>query len=303
MKKGKAPSLSWYPDKALTDTRRLSWHANGIYRTLLDTIWVQFQNEDCSIPDDDQFIAGEIGATLEDWMRARPEIMNPHRPLLIQENGRLYNNGLMKSKIKRDAFRKKQRENGRRGGRPKLPENEENKPKPFFDESQNEAKKSLPIPISIPTPGNNKEDIYLKSQKLSAEDLIAEGVDRKHAVDWLEVRRVKKAPLTQTAWDALKEQAKEAKLSTAEAVKMCAEKGWQGFRAAWLKTENKTFGGVQIPEAKPEDSQCGIPGCTKMWTRRLGRAARCHEHSEEGFVSDPAVDMVSQIAKNFGKGG
>lgn len=96
----KAPALQWYPGKALADTRRLSWKANGIYRTLLDTIWMQYQNEDCSIPDDDKFIAAEIGASLDDWLEARKEIMWEHRPLLISHGKRLFNNGLYKEKAK-----------------------------------------------------------------------------------------------------------------------------------------------------------------------------------------------------------
>lgn len=155
MTSGKSPSFSWYPDKWIADTRRLSILAKGVYHEFLMVAWLQFQNDDCAVPDDDDFIAGEIGVSIDDWKRARVEIMNPHRPLLIAKNGRLLNNGLLKSKLKRDAFRKKQSQNGRSGGRPKGSKNKENKPRPFFEESQTKAKKSLPIPIPISIPDNN----------------------------------------------------------------------------------------------------------------------------------------------------
>lgn len=155
MSYGKAPSLSWYPDKWIADTRRLSILAKGIYHEFLMVAWMQFQNDDCAMPDDDEFIAGEIGVTVEDWRKARVEIMNPHRPLLTLRDGRLFNNGLMKSKVKRDAFREKQRENGMNGGRPKGSKNKDKKPKPFLEESQTKAKKSLPIPIPFSIPEVN----------------------------------------------------------------------------------------------------------------------------------------------------
>lgn len=152
---GKAPSIPWYPDKWLVDTKRLSDPAKGIYIDLLMVIWMQFQDEQCSIPDNDEFIAGEIGRSVEAWKSARVEIMNPFRPLLIVRDGRLFNNGLTKSLLKRDAFRSKQSENGALGGRPKGSKKKDKKPKPFFDESQTKAKKSLPIPIPFSITENN----------------------------------------------------------------------------------------------------------------------------------------------------
>jgi hypothetical protein len=66
-------------------------------------------------------------------------------------------------------------------------------------------------------------------------DLEAEGIDRQVARDWLEVRRAKKAPLTVTAWQAVKREAAVAGLTPAKAVAIAAERGWQGFKASWLK--------------------------------------------------------------------
>ncbi|WYX51221.1 hypothetical protein WJ977_00560 [Achromobacter xylosoxidans] len=65
-------------------------------------------------------------------------------------------------------------------------------------------------------------------------DLVAVGVDRQHAQDWLKVRKDKKAPLTLTAWDLVVEEAEKAGLSVAEAVRISAENSWAGFRASWM---------------------------------------------------------------------
>lgn len=100
----KAPSIQWYPDKWLADTRRLSWKAKGIYIDLLNVIWMQFQ-ETCSIPDDADLISAELGCSKEDWLNARSEIMLMHRPLLEEKNQKLTSFGLKKEREKQKKFR------------------------------------------------------------------------------------------------------------------------------------------------------------------------------------------------------
>lgn len=75
---------------------------------------------------------------------------------------------------------------------------------------------------------------------LTVKDLVAEGVDEKHAADWLKVRREKKAPLTLTAWEGVKREAHIAGMSPAQAVQTSAENSWQGFKASWLEKTART---------------------------------------------------------------
>ena len=145
----KAPSLQWYPDKWLADTRRLSWKAKGLYFELLNVIWMQFQ-QSCSIPDDEQFISKELGCSIEEWQEARAEIMIEHRPLMELKSNRLFSNGLLKEYAKQQLRREHLAENGRKGGRPKSKRLFSEKP----NESRTKAEKSLPSPSpsSSPTP-------------------------------------------------------------------------------------------------------------------------------------------------------
>jgi len=53
--------------------------------------------------------------------------------------------------------------------------------------------------------------------------------------DWLRVRG--KNPLTETAWSGMTNEASKAGISPAEAVRICAERGWRGFRADWLERD------------------------------------------------------------------
>ena len=83
---------------------------------------------------------------------------------------------------------------------------------------------------------------------IGVDELVSDGVQRQHAEDWLEVRRVKRAPLTTTAWDAVKAEASKACISTDEAVRIAAASSWQTFKAAWHE------GGVSKQVRTPRES-------------------------------------------------
>ena len=51
--------------------------------------------------------------------------------------------------------------------------------------------------------------------------------------DFLEIRKAKKLPLTQTAVDGLQREADKAGISLDAAVQACCEFGWAGFNAGW----------------------------------------------------------------------
>jgi len=143
----KPPAFQWYPDKWLTDTRRLPWAVKGLYKELLDVIWLQFQDT-CSIPDQADFIAAELGCTIEEWEMARDFIMLSHRPLMIKKSGCLFSKGLWKEHEKQRKRRKTCSDNGKLGGRPRGPVKQRlNSEKP-----NGKAKKSSPSPSPIPSP-------------------------------------------------------------------------------------------------------------------------------------------------------
>ena len=100
-------------------------------------IWIQNQ-EVCSIPNDDDFIAGELGCQKAEWIAAKAEILNEHRPLLtILETNRLFSRGLWKEAVKQRERREQLRQNGMQGGRPK-------NQKVISDKPENNQKQSLP---------------------------------------------------------------------------------------------------------------------------------------------------------------
>lgn len=74
-----------------------------------------------------------------------------------------------------------------------------------------------------------------KAKKLEKPD----DVDPQIWEDWLQLRKSKKAPVTQTALDGIRREAAKARLSLEKALETCCSNGWQGFKADWVT------GGVQ----------------------------------------------------------
>lgn len=65
-------------------------------------------------------------------------------------------------------------------------------------------------------------------------DDLFDGVDSQIAKDFKAIRRAKKAPVTKTAMDGIRREAVKAGLSLESALAMCCERGWSGFKAAWV---------------------------------------------------------------------
>ena len=116
------------------------------------------------------------------------------------------------------------------------------------------------------------------------------GVDEQLAADWLTVRRQKRAPLTQTALDGLVREAMTAGIPVARAVRICVERGWVGFKAAWAWQDDvpqqpqgrvfdqagnpqggidqvgmpATFGGTPLPAGRTSKMSQGLAALEEM---------------------------------------
>jgi uncharacterized protein YdaU (DUF1376 family) len=124
------------------------------------------------------------------------------------------------------------REVGKLGGRPKANENRigsEKKP------TENPNHK----PLTINKEPVNKEPVVVsKATPLLKPQDVEETVWR----DYLKIRNAKKSPLTETALKGLLREAEKAGKSLNQALVICVENGWIGFKADWasLKTVEDT---------------------------------------------------------------
>ena len=112
------------------------------------------------------------------------------------------------------SFLDKQRANGSKGGRPK-------KPTAIPTLTQTEPKKTL----------NNNHKPITNKQKINTPD----GVPVSLWSDFLVLRKAKNLPMTETALNGIKREADKANLTMVQAITICCERGWGGFKADWLK--------------------------------------------------------------------
>lgn len=100
---------------------------------------------------------------------------------------------------------------------------------------------------------NNQEVIKKTRQKKVVEkpDEVTEQVWD----DFCEIRKEKKAPLTKTALDLIKAEAEKAGIGLNEALSISCSRGWQSFKAEWMRgsqTRNDGFGAPSIEQPRPK---------------------------------------------------
>ena len=64
--------------------------------------------------------------------------------------------------------------------------------------------------------------------------LVSIGVDSSIASDWLQSRKTLKAAVTLTAIDGIAREAAKARIALSDALALCCQRGWRGFKAEWV---------------------------------------------------------------------
>lgn len=67
------PSMSYYGDAYMADTRHLTLAEHGAYHLLLLIAW---RSPNCALPDDDKRIAQMLGVGVPKWLRIKPAVMD-----------------------------------------------------------------------------------------------------------------------------------------------------------------------------------------------------------------------------------
>ena len=65
--------------------------------------------------------------------------------------------------------------------------------------------------------------------------LLGNGVEKQIAMDWLQVRRAKRAANTETAFADVLAKITAAGMPYDDALRLCCSRGWAGFDASWLE--------------------------------------------------------------------
>ena len=85
-----------------------------------------------------------------------------------------------------------------------------------------------------PTPSSSSS-----SSSSNIKTITPDGVSDVIFKDYMEVRKAKKAKWTETALKGLVRESEKAKITLQEAMQICCERGWVGFKAEWIQQEAK----------------------------------------------------------------
>jgi uncharacterized protein YdaU (DUF1376 family) len=115
-KRTTAPAFQFYPKDFLSSSKvmRMTATERGIYITLLCVCWLEG-----GLPDDVSKLAKLAGVPLKQFSRIWPH--NLQSCFTIVRGGKLVNERLDRERQKQAEFRRRQTDNGRRGGRPANP--------------------------------------------------------------------------------------------------------------------------------------------------------------------------------------
>lgn len=105
------------------------------------------------------------------------------------------------------------------------------------------AAADAPLPADHSENGERAATVKAKPTKHETELalLATYGITGQVAADFLQVRKAKRQPLTETAVKLLAADAEKCGMTALQAVEYAIGNGWASFRAEWL--QNKTFGG------------------------------------------------------------
>ncbi len=203
------------------DTGHLSTLEHGIYRQLIDWYFL----DEKPIPKETQTVMRRLRLVSDSDLQALQNVLSDF--FILEDDG--YHQGRCDAAIREyHARADKNKANGKRGGRPK---------------------KTQSVILGNPDesqPEGNQEPINPKTHKPNSSSLCSEEAPAKRApvtkpVDvsdevWLSfktVRKAKKAAVTDLAILGIRREAVKAGISLNEALTVCCERGWAGFKAEW----------------------------------------------------------------------
>ncbi|HFC8465921.1 TPA: replication protein [Neisseria subflava] len=106
------------------------------------------------------------------------------------------------------------------------------------------ASAAADAPLPADHPENGERAVTAKAKPSTRGDclalLAAHGITGQLAEDFLQVRKAKRQPLTETAMRLIAADAEKCGMTALQAVEYAIGNGWGSFRVEWLK--NKTFG-------------------------------------------------------------
>lgn len=106
--------------------------------------------------------------------------------------------------------------------------------------------------------------------------------------DWMAVRKEKRAgPITRTVMNAVIRESEKAGISVEDAIVICAERGWQGFKAEWIDRDSKTR---QQPTFREKTAQQAADRIAEFSPHVADRMARRHVTIDVASKNDNLIE-------------
>lgn len=106
-------------------------------------------------------------------------------------------------------------------------------------------------PITINEPSIEPSSNHKYSSAIAKPECVAQSV----WADFQQLRKAKRAPITATALDGIKREAEKAGISLSDALAICCERGWTGFKADWLENAQQPKRTVQAESFAERDAR------------------------------------------------
>ena len=222
------------------DTTHLSRLEHGIYRDLIDWYYL----DESPIPLETQSVMRRLRLVSDEEAKALENVLSDFFFLADGWRHRRIDLDI----VEYHAMAEKNKANGRLGGRPKKTHSVSDG---LPNESQNNPNQE---PLT-----NNQEPVKEKTSRAPRFDaqahLVDLGVDASISADWLSHRKAKKATVTKTVIDGIKSEAAKARIALSDALAMCCQRGWVGFKAEWMTVENTA---PQTRKTQHQLNQAGV---------------------------------------------
>jgi len=111
-----------------------------------------------------------------------------------------------------------------------------------------------------------------KTETKTKTDIKPDGVSQSVWEDFKNLRKAKKAPVTQRVIDGMQEQANLAGWTLEKAMEECCIRGWQSFKAEWVAEKPKLFNKADVVHQTVPSSSFRDPALVKLDEDRMRSA-------------------------------
>ena len=151
--------------------------------------------------------------------------------------------------------------------------------------ARHREKKKQQCNVTVTPPDTDTDtdtDKYKKTRAIAPPD----GVDKSVWADFVELRKSKKAKLTQTALDGITSEADKAGWTLENALRECCSRGWTGFKADWVADKTSAKSSKPAESFRERDDRLG----RERWEEMTGRI---HPGNTKNVININPVELLA----------